>query len=73
MIHPLNTQGLLCPMPVIKLQSLANTLAKGSQIELRATDPGTQYDIPTWCKIHGHKVINQQQEDDLFIFLIALQ
>lgn len=51
-----DARGLLCPMPVIRLQDAVAGLAEGACVELLATDPGVHADIPAWCRVHGHQV-----------------
>lgn len=63
---------LLCPMPVIRLQNKMKSLSSGEQIIIRCTDPGTQQDIPTWCRLYGHKVLNIQSVDDEIHFYIEV-
>ncbi len=55
--HELDARYLLCPMPVIKTQERVGQLAVGDELTIHCTDPGAQYDIPAWCKIHGHEMI----------------
>ncbi|HVL00902.1 MAG TPA: sulfurtransferase TusA family protein [Dongiaceae bacterium] len=59
----LDTRGLLCPMPVIKTQNAIRKLQPGDVLTVLASDPGVLHDIPAWCRINGHKVLNQQQQD----------
>ena len=61
--HNLDTRGLLCPMPVIRTQNAIRKLQAGDVLTVVATDPGVLHDIPAWCRINGHKVLNQQQEN----------
>jgi len=63
----LDTRGLLCPMPVIRAQELARTLAAGVLVELTATDPGVMHDVPAWCRVHGHDVIACKEQDDEYV------
>ncbi|PIE41165.1 MAG: hypothetical protein CSA49_04865 [Gammaproteobacteria bacterium] len=69
----LDTKGLLCPMPVIKTQNQINTMPPGSILKVEATDPGVLHDIPAWCRINGHKVLQQYQEDKICYVLIEVQ
>lgn len=55
-ILALDARGLLCPLPVIRLQALARHRAAGTRIRVLATDPGVRQDIPAWCRVHGHAV-----------------
>lgn len=59
----LDVRGLLCPLPVIRLQNEARTRAAGAQIEVLATDPGVLQDIPAWCRVHGHEVLAAERQD----------
>ncbi|MFZ5604141.1 MAG: sulfurtransferase TusA family protein [Pseudomonadota bacterium] len=61
--HHLDTRGLLCPMPVIKTQNAIRKLQTGDVLTVVATDPGVLHDIPAWCRINGHKVLEQKQEN----------
>lgn len=63
----LDTRGLLCPMPVIKTQNKIKTMKNGDTLLVIATDPGVKQDIPTWCRINGHEVldISEKQLDIL--------
>jgi TusA-related sulfurtransferase len=65
-----DARRLLCPMPVIRLQDRINQLPPGSEVRITCSDPGTQNDIPTWCRINGHRVLASSQNEDDFIFLV---
>jgi len=62
--HTLDARRLLCPMPVIRTQNKVNELEKGDILTVTCTDPGVLNDIPAWCRINGHEVLNTSQEDD---------
>lgn len=62
--HLLDARGLLCPMPVIKTQNQARTLAPGDTLEVIATDPGALNDIPAWCRVNGHKLVSTHQDSE---------
>ena len=53
----LDARGLLCPLPVIRAQDRIAGLAPGAVLEVLATDPGTLQDVPAWCRVHGHLVV----------------
>ncbi len=53
----LDARGLLCPLPVIRTQNAVKDLAPGTVIEVLCTDPGALLDIPAWCRVHGHRVL----------------
>ena len=56
--HTLDARNLLCPMPVIRVQDAMESLASGEVIEVRCTDPGAMNDVPAWCRVHGHEVLD---------------
>jgi tRNA 2-thiouridine synthesizing protein A len=57
MEEELDARRILCPLPVIRTQDAVAKLAPGDILRVTATDPGVVYDIPAWCKVHGHKVL----------------
>ncbi len=66
----LDTSGLLCPLPVIRTQDKVAGLVAGTELTVRATDPGALHDIPAWCRVHGHELISVEQiELDIWIRL----
>jgi len=54
----LNTRRLLCPLPVIRTQDKVKQMQPGDILEVVGTDPGIMQDIPAWCRINGHKVLD---------------
>ena len=61
-VATLNAQGMLCPMPVIKVQERIADLRPGTVLAVLATDPGALADVPAWCRVHGHEVIESVQD-----------
>ena len=59
----LDTRGLLCPLPVIRTQDAVKNMEKGATLRVIATAPGVLHDIPAWCRIHGHKLIETTDGD----------
>ena len=56
--YELDARHLLCPMPVIRTQNMVKKLTHGDTLTVIATDPGAQHDLPCWCRINGHQLIN---------------
>lgn len=64
----LDARRLMCPLPVIRTQNRAKTLASGDTLEIICTDPGARQDIPAWCRVHGHRVLGIEERDkEIFI------
>lgn len=66
----LDTTGLNCPEPVMMLHNAVRDLAPGEQIEVTATDPSTQRDIPRFCSFLGHELLEQGENAGIFHYVI---
>jgi len=62
--HQLDARGMLCPLPVIKTQDRTAELKCGDILEVVCSDPGALNDIPAWCRINGHEVLDTKNNDD---------
>lgn len=60
----LDARRLLCPMPVIKTQNAIKLLSAGDILLVTATDPGVKQDIPAWCRINGHRVLDIEEKNN---------
>ena len=58
--HHLDTQGLICPEPVMMLHRTIRKAEAGEMIEILATDPATTRDIPNFCRHLGHTLVHQE-------------
>jgi len=70
--YELNARRLLCPLPVIRTQDRIKTLATGDLLEVVATDRGVVNDIPAWCRINGHRVVETRQEGNEITIVIEV-
>ena len=59
----LDASNLLCPMPVIRTQDAMRDMSPSQRLTVRFTDPGALNDIPTWCRINGHRVIETCEDE----------
>ena len=71
--HILDARNLLCPMPVIRTQDRVKALNTGDILEVRCTDPGALNDIPAWCRIHGHKVVETKEDATEVVIILSVQ
>lgn len=62
--YKLDARNSLCPLPVIKAQDRVNQLEPGDTLEVTCTDPGALNDIPAWCRINGHTVLDTYEQDN---------
>ena len=70
--HTLDCHRLLCPMPVIRVQDKVALLKPGDEVEAVCTDPGVLNDIPAWCRINGHTVLETREQDDEYIIVVRV-
>jgi len=64
----LNLEGLLCPIPVVKVSKAIKELPIGGVLEATATDPGVLADIPAWARTTGNEVVKIEREGKLVRF-----
>ena len=68
----LNARYLLCPLPVIRVQDKVKTMAAGEILEVVCTDPGALQDIPAWCRINGHRILETENNDQEFAIVVQV-
>ncbi|GAA5525980.1 sulfur carrier protein TusA [Microbulbifer aestuariivivens] len=68
--HTLDARGLLCPEPVMMLHTAVRKVAPGEILQMLATDPSTQRDVPKFCQFLGHELVEHRQEGDEFVYWI---
>jgi len=59
-------------MPVIRVQDRIAELEPGDELEAVCTDPGVLQDIPAWCRINAHEVLEVREENDEYILRIRV-
>jgi len=68
----LNAKRLLCPLPVIRTQDKVKTMQTGDILEVVCTDPGVMQDIPAWCRINGHKVLETLTDEMEYTIILEV-
>ena len=68
----LDARWLLCPLPVIRVQERVEQLAPGAILEVSCTDPGTRSDIPAWCRINGHQLLEVREQDETILITLRV-
>ena len=66
----LDTRGLLCPLPVLKLRKLINSTRQKDKIKLMTDDPAAIVDVPHFCNEQGHQILERCKEDGYDLFII---
>ena len=67
----LDTRGLLCPLPVLKLRKLMDSIKQKEKIKLITDDPAAVIDVPHFCNEQGHQILESFVEDGYDTFIIS--
>ena len=70
--YTLDARNSLCPMPVIKTQNKVKELQPGDTLEVTSTDPGAMNDIPAWCRINGHEIVDAKEKDGVVVIVVRV-
>ncbi len=71
--HILDATGLYCPEPVMLLHNRIRDIAAGETLQVLATDPSTERDIPRFCLFLGHELLDQDQFEGQYRYLLRKQ
>jgi len=66
----LDSTGLLCPLPVLKIRKKLKEMQKGDILRVMADDPAAIVDIPHYCHESGDKILRQDISDEEQIYLL---
>ena len=66
----LDSTGLLCPLPVLKIRKKLKEMQKGDILRVIADDPAAIVDIPHYCHESGDKILKQDISDEEQIYLL---
>jgi tRNA 2-thiouridine synthesizing protein A len=65
-----DAKGLNCPLPVLRTKKALNDMASGQVLRILATDPGSVRDFEAFCRQTGNQLLQQREEDGVFVFLL---
>lgn len=69
--HHLDARGLMCPEPVMMLHKIVRQMQPGELLEVYATDPSTERDIPKFCQFLRHTLVTHRvTENGEFYYVI---
>jgi tRNA 2-thiouridine synthesizing protein A len=66
----LDTKGLNCPMPILKVKKAIKDMNAGETLEVFATDPGAVRDFEAFSRATGNALIKSVEEDGVFRFVL---
>ena len=71
--HILDATGLFCPEPVMLLHNKIRDIAVGETLQVLATDPSTERDIPKFCLFLGHELLEQDTFEGQYRYVVRKQ
>ncbi|MDD9878976.1 MAG: sulfurtransferase TusA family protein [Magnetovibrio sp.] len=66
----LDAKGLNCPMPILNAKKAIKKLNVGDTLEILATDPGAVKDFESFCNATGNSLLEWDETDSVFRFVI---
>ncbi len=66
----IDASGLLCPLPVLRIQKKMRRLSSGDVVRVISDDPAALVDIPHFCNERGHALIRQNMTSAGQVFVI---
>ncbi len=66
----LDVKGLNCPLPILRTKKALADMDSGQVLRVLATDPGSVKDFAAFARQTGNDLLEQTEEDKVFVFLI---
>ena len=66
----LDTRGLMCPLPLLRLKKGLQTLVTGQVVHVLATDPASMLDFGVFVEQTGHELLQSREVDGVFLYWI---
>jgi TusA-related sulfurtransferase len=67
-----DARGERCPLPVIRLARAVKDDPDAVQVVVLATDPAAAHDIPAWCRMRGHRLVERRDEGDHTAYVVEV-
>ncbi len=68
----LDTKGMNCPLPILKTKKALKGMNDGETLEVISTDPGSVKDFEAFCKSTGNKLMESNENDGVFSYIIEV-
>jgi TusA-related sulfurtransferase len=62
-----DASGRYCPVPILELAKAVRRVGPGTLVELVATDPGVEQDLPAWCEATGHLLVRLERNGPSYV------
>lgn len=64
----LDARGLNCPLPILRTKKALADMQSGQVLRVVATDAGAARDFQAFARQTGNDLLQQDHEDDEFVF-----
>lgn len=68
----IDTRHLSSPLLVQRVQDRIRELTPGTLIEVICGDPSCLYDIPAWCRLNAHQVLDIRTNETIHTILLEV-
>lgn len=68
----LDVKGLGCPVPVLRANRAVKEMIPGDILEIQATDVDAPQDFEIFCKTTGHKLLECEKVNDVYIIRLEV-
>jgi tRNA 2-thiouridine synthesizing protein A len=62
--------GRKCPIPIIMAAEQIRDIPVGGLLALLADDPAAYTDVPSWCRMKSHELVDRRDHATGWAFLI---
>ena len=69
-VQEVDARGLNCPLPILKIKKALSAVGDGEVVRLLATDPGSVKDIQAFCTQTGNELVDSDETDGDYRFLV---
>lgn len=66
----IDAKGQSCPGPLVSLAKAIRDASSGTLFELLATDPGSKSDVPSWAELSGNELLETDESDGVYRYVI---
>lgn len=66
----LDTIGLACPLPLLKMKLVLNKMQAGECIQVLTSDRSSQEDFRSFCELSGNVLLKAEAQQDTYVFII---
>lgn len=66
----IDTCGLVCPLPLLRLKKGLQTLQSGQVVRVLATDPASVLDFGVYLEQAGHELVHRSETEGVFCYVI---